>query len=384
MVIYGVSALTLLGSSAIAPVLPVMMQDLALTQGEVGWLMTAYTLPVIVAVPVVGWLADHLGRRAVLLPGLFTFGLAGVAVFFTTDLSVILGLRVLQGVGYSAISPVTIALLGDLFEGEAGAGAQGLRVVSLNLGGFAFPIASGVLAGIAWNLPFLLFALAIPAGVAVAVGLPEPETAQRADPGSVREALRAARAPVVAGTLLLGFVRFFVSYGVVTFLPLLAVERGVSVGATGAVIGAISGVKVLVATQARRSFGVGRPTVTMGAAMVLSAALVAAFLLADGVTAFVVVAAAYGVSEGVIAPLQKTVLTQAVTADVRTSVVSFNAVLKSAGKTAAPVTLGYLVADSGLAAGFRWLGAGGVVAAFVVLMVFVRAESGAHARATEL
>lgn len=286
LVIYAVSTLTLLGAAGISPTLPVLMRGLSLTESHAGLVMTVYTLPVILVVSVVGWLADRVGRRPPLLVGLFTFGLAGTLIFFAPDFRTVLALRLVQGVGFSAVSPLTITLLGDLFDGDAEAGAQGLRVVAVNAGGFVFPIATGALAALAWNVPFLLFSLSIPAGLLVLRWFPETETTAGSDEqrtparrylGAVS---RIVRQPIVAGTLALGFVRFFMTYGVLTVLPLLVTARGVGVGQVGVVIGCIGGIKVIVASQSRRSFNVGLPAITIAGALLVSGVLITTFISA--------------------------------------------------------------------------------------------------------
>lgn len=385
LVVYAVSTLTLLGASGIAPVIPVLTQALALTEAQAGLVMTAFTLPVVFAVPLVGWLADRVGRRPPLLAGLATFGLAGAAVFFAPDFRTVLALRLVQGLGYSAISPLTITLLGDLFEGGDEAGAQGLRVVSVNLGGFVFPVVTGALAAIAWNVPFLLFLLAVPAGLLVWYWLPEveldrPGEGRRGRDGwHGRAVLRAIRRPIVAGALVLGFTRFFVAYGVFTYLPFLVTANAIGVGTVGLVIGSISGTKVLVALQSRRAFDLGHTGLVMAVALLASGVLVASFATVTTFVGFLAIAGTYGLSEGVIAPLQKSALTQHTPADLRASVVSVNAVLKNAGKTAAPVVVGAAVAARGLGDAFLALGAGGAIVAAIVALGFAW---GSTARAT--
>lgn len=380
LVIYAISTLTLLGAAGISPVLPVLVSDLSLTGPQAGLVMTAYTLPVVFVVPFVGWLADRVGRRPPLVFGLFTFGVAGAAVFLVADFETIIALRLLQGVGYAAVSPITITLLGDLFEGDAEAGAQGLRVVSVNVGGFVFPIITGALAAVAWNLPFLLFLLAVPAGLLVLRWLPEiapradSEAPEAAEGGQLRAVARAVRKPIVAGTLALGFTRFFMTYGVFTFLPILVTDHGIGVGVAGAVIGSISGVKVLVASQSRRAFNLGRAGLLMAGALLVSGVMVATFSTAETLVAFLALAVLYGLSEGVIAPLQKSALTQNTDGNVRASVVSVNAVLKNAGKTAAPVAMGVLISTRGIGDTFVAVGVGGAVLSGLVLLTFLRAS----------
>ena len=363
---YATSAIAMLGSAAISPILPVMVTELGVSEVEIGLMMTLFTLPVVFAVPVQGWLADHVGRRPVLAGNLFLFGASGVAVFFVSDFAVILGLRALQGVGFSGIVPLVVALLGDMYEGAEEVGAQGWRVTFVNLGAFAFPIVVGYLAAVAWNLPFLLFAAAVPAGLAVLRYFPDVGATYTPPERYVRAVATAAWNPSIAAAFVVGFARFFSLYALYTFLPLLIVERGLQAAQVGLVVGAINGAKMLVATQSRRTLSVGSPRTTMVVAFLASAVAVAGFFLADGFAAFLVVAAAFGACEGVTAPLQKTVLTRHAAAQVRAGVVSFNAVLQNVGKTLGPLVLGLVVSGVSLAAVFLALGVVGVVAGALV------------------
>lgn len=54
-------------------------------------------------------------------------GGSGLAIAFTTNFRIALGFRALQGVGFAGVTPVIITCLGDLYEGDAEATAQGIR-----------------------------------------------------------------------------------------------------------------------------------------------------------------------------------------------------------------------------------------------------------------
>lgn len=369
LLLYTASAIVMLGTAAMSPVLPAMQTGLDLTESEVGLVMTFFTLPVVFAVPVLGWLADRIGRRPILTGGLFLFGVSGMAVYFVTDFWLVLGLRVLQGVGFSGVLPLIVAVVGDLFQGPEEVGAQGLRVTAVNLGGFLFPVVTGVLAGIAWNVPFLLFGLAIPAGLAMIRWMPEPAGETDRPKRYVRAVLAAARSPPVVVAVGVGFVRFFTLYGLYAFLPLLAVDRGLTGGQAGVIVGAISGAKMIVATQARRSLAFGAPRVTVVVAMLAGGVAVAGFAASTTFLSFLAVATAFGVVEGVSAPLQKSVLTRYASRNVRAGVVSFNAAVQNVGKTIAPVALGVVVAVWTLPAAFPLLGVGVVLGATGLLGV---------------
>ncbi len=98
-VIFGVTLIAVLGTSSITPALPEIRDALGISSGQVGLLITVFTLPGTLLTPVAGVLSDRYGRRKVLVPSLFLFGIAGVACALATDFGLLLVLRTLQGVG---------------------------------------------------------------------------------------------------------------------------------------------------------------------------------------------------------------------------------------------------------------------------------------------
>lgn len=169
-----------IGTALLSPVLDSLVGPFGTTPTDVGLLISVFTAPGILIVPVAGALADRYGRKPVLVAALLVFGLAGTAIAFTTDFRVALGLRLLQGVGFAGIVPTLITSIGDFYDGSREATAQGLRFTVSGLSQAAFPLLAGVLVATAWQYPFLLFAIALPAAAAVAVWFEEP-TADDAD-----------------------------------------------------------------------------------------------------------------------------------------------------------------------------------------------------------
>ncbi|MEF8786908.1 MAG: MFS transporter [Haloarculaceae archaeon] len=377
--IYIVAAVGVLGVSFVSPILPVMMEALSLTDAQSGLLITVYTAPVVAFVPLFGWLSDRVGRRPVIAFGLVLFGAAGATIFLTTSFETILVLRVVQGVGFSAMMPLTTALLGDLFEGKAEVGAQGLRVTFISLGSAIYPVLGGTLAEIDWRLPFLLFAAAIPLGVVVFAFLPNvaaQTTTEDREESYLRSVLSGARDPLVASALGVGFVRFFVRYGMWAYLPLLAAQRSLPAGEVGLVIGSVGAAKMVLASQSRRVLAIGSPSMVMAGGLLVGSLLAAVMSVPATLPAFLVLGLAFGAIDGVVAPLQKSLMTQRVSADVRGGVVSANNVLQNAGKTLGPAVLGVLTAVLSLAELLVVAGAVGAVTGLVVLAGVRRYQRG--------
>lgn len=170
-----------LGLGLLSPVLDSLTEPFGVSPSTIGLLMSAYTAPAIVLIPLGGILADRIGRKPLLIGGILLTGTAGTAIAFTTDFRIVLFLRFVQGIGGAAIVPIIITSLGDLYGGTREATAQGLRFTGSGLTQVVFPLIAGVLVGIVWKYPFLLFLIAFPIALIVYLRFEEPTTGRGAD-----------------------------------------------------------------------------------------------------------------------------------------------------------------------------------------------------------
>ena len=85
--------------SAITPLLPSYVDDLELSKSQAGVLTGSYALGTIAASLPAGWLAARLGARRVLLAGLAILAISSVAFGIGTEYEVLVGARLLQGIG---------------------------------------------------------------------------------------------------------------------------------------------------------------------------------------------------------------------------------------------------------------------------------------------
>jgi ACDE family multidrug resistance protein len=154
-IVYASSIALMLGVNFIQPALPALSQPFHVSDAQLSWIMTVYTAPAIVLSPIFGMIADLYGRRLLLSLGLIAFGVFGTAMAFSPSYNWLLLFRALQGVGFSAVIPLTIVLIGDLLEGDSEIGGQGLKVFLDRIGYFVFPPLGGLLAAVAWYWPCL-------------------------------------------------------------------------------------------------------------------------------------------------------------------------------------------------------------------------------------
>lgn len=368
------------GNNVASPALPAVTGALGVSEARIGLLITTYTLSGMVFVPLTSTAADMYGRRAVVLPALVVFGLAGTALAAVDSFEVMLVLRAIQGAAVAGVMPLTVTLLGDLYSGAAGAAAQGLRVSANGVGGVVVPFVAGVLAGVAWNYPFLLYALAFVVAGVTYVFLPETTAGVDAesDTGVIdtlawyAHALRAQLANHDLAVLLTGgFARDFPRYAVLTFVPLLAVQ---TLGASFAVAGAVLSVRGLVSLVISPFAGTLTDRLShkgmLVGSMAVSAGGIAAIAVAPSILLLGAAMVVYSVGDALFSPVVKDALTDATTDEYRSGVVGGMQLIKYAAQTAAPALLGLVLAAAGFGVVFAIAAAMAGLYALVVLILF--------------
>jgi ACDE family multidrug resistance protein len=357
------SIISPMGSSVVSPVLESLAAPYGVSVARVGLLMAAFTAPSIVAIPLVGALSDRIGRRPVLAAGLVLFAVAGGAAAFTTDFRVVVGLRLVQGIGYCGIGPVLIASVGDLYGGEREATAQGLRFATVGLSLALFPVVAGVLVARGFQLPFLLFLLGLPVALVVLLVFEEPTRAGAgggATDGSEPEATVGAlverlRDPLVLAALLGRAVPSFLWFAFLTYASVVTGRLlGGSPGVAGLVVGLASLGSAVGGTQ------VGRLTATfdgrgvpLATTMAVCGAGLALFGLATSLPVAAAGAAFVGAGFGTVLTLYRSTVTGLADASARGGLVSVGESVGRVGSTAAPLVLGGLIAAGEPVLGFE-------------------------------
>lgn len=139
------------------------------SQGDVLWIINSYTLTLAALLLPLGAAGDRLGRRPVLLVGLTIFGIANIAAAAAPTMEIMLGARVLSGIGAAMIMPVTLSVITSSFPDEERSRAIGVWTAVAGGGGILGMYLSALLVDFAsWRwlflLPIVLTAVAIVIG----------------------------------------------------------------------------------------------------------------------------------------------------------------------------------------------------------------------------
>jgi len=199
-----------LGFGIIVPVLAYFTRDMGATSLDVGILMALFSAMEFLLAPLWGRISDRIGRRPVILMGLFGFGVSFTITGFSTQLWMVYVSQTLAGACAAGIFPSVMAYIADITDHEGRIRLMGMLGAASGLGIIIGPSISSVCAIWGLNVPFLAAAaIAMATFVFGAVFLPESKK-------SGWPTARAKKTPLLSSlkTPLGGlfFMMFFVSF----------------------------------------------------------------------------------------------------------------------------------------------------------------------------
>lgn len=154
------SFLTPFMGSAINIALPTMGNELYLNTITLGWVSTSYLLAAAIFLLPFGRLADAYGRKRFFLAGIIIFSLGAVLTAFSVNQVMLIGSRVINGIGGAMIYATAIAILTSAFPKEERGKVLGINVASVYLGLSVGPTAGGLLTAY-WGWQSIFIAAAI-------------------------------------------------------------------------------------------------------------------------------------------------------------------------------------------------------------------------------
>ncbi|HHW83231.1 MAG TPA: DHA2 family efflux MFS transporter permease subunit [Actinomycetales bacterium] len=153
----------LVDSTIVSVAMPALMAAFDANITHVAWVTSAYLLAYAVPLLTMGRLGDRIGPKRVYMAGLVVFTLASLACGLAPSMPVLIGARLVQGLGAAMMTPQTMAVITRTFPAERRGGAMAIWGATAGIATLAGPIIGGLLidaAGWRW-----IFYINIPVGI---------------------------------------------------------------------------------------------------------------------------------------------------------------------------------------------------------------------------
>lgn len=383
----GVPLIMVLGNSMLIPVLPDIKNALNLTSVQVSLLITLFSVPAGIIIPLAGFLSDRYGRKLVIIPSLILYGLGGVvaalASIFLKDaaFSGILAGRVLQGIGAAGTAPIAMALCADLFSGKQRSQSLGTIESSNGLGKVISPILGSAVGLITWYAAFIFFPIiVIPTVIGMWLLVKEPENKRNKQQlktylNNFTKVFKKKKG-LLLSSYLAGSIALMVLFGVLFYLSeFLEQEYGLD----GIKKGLVLAIPVLF--MSTTSFITGfiikgkkslMKTLVVSGLVIMTAALI--FLpLSKNVILYFIAISVVGIGTGMVLPCLNTLITSAASIDERGLVTSLYGSVRFFGVAFGPPLYG-LLANKGIALMF-WTSSGLTLLGAILSYIFINRQS---------
>lgn len=133
----------LLDVTVVNVAMPHMMGNLGASFDDIGWVITAYSVAIIMVLPISGWLGQHFGRKNYYLASIIMFTLASFFCGHAHTMDELILFRFIQGLAGGGLSPTAQAILIETWPAED----LGMAMAMFGMGAVLGPLVGPVLGG---------------------------------------------------------------------------------------------------------------------------------------------------------------------------------------------------------------------------------------------
>ena len=348
-IIIGVTLISIMGGQTVAPILPSLTQVFDVSTMEVDRVMTLFVLPIGIATPILGILADRIGIRKVLIPALILFAVAGASIGFANTFTSVLGLRFLQGLGAAPLDALSLTMIAMLYQGRMLGAAMSINAAVIGISSAIYPLLGGALGSVDWSYPFLLSVLAFPLVMLVIMVLKLPSKPPTAKKESLKVYLKGTWNSVnnrsVMGLLFAVGTIFMIQFGAfITFVPIFAENSLGSTSFTNGIILCVMSLAVAIsASQLGWLIQRFSEITLIKTSFILSAVALTMIPFMTNLWLLLIPNILFGVSLAFALPSSQALLAGLSAQDSRAGFMAVNASVQSLGQALGPILGGRLV-----------------------------------------
>ena len=257
-ILTGLNLFNYIDRFVLSAVLPPLQKDLGMNDGQAGRLVTAFMIGYFITSPVFGWLGDRCSRKWLIAAGIFIWSLGTILTGFAATFAILVGFRVLVGVGEASYATISPSLISDSYAPAKRNNALTIfytaipvgAALGVLIGGFIFKHWDWRHAFIWTGAPGLLLALVLLPFAEPQRGQADGKTTEAAKRPSVRDILNLFRIPEYM-LVVLGYTAYTFALGAFAIWGPTFLHRahGVTVAQADLFFGAVLAVAGLLGTM---------------------------------------------------------------------------------------------------------------------------------------
>lgn len=150
-------------ATSVNVILPSLVRAFATDFAVVQWVVLSFLLANTTLLPIIGRLADVLGKKSLFVSGFAVFVSGSLLCSLSPSIAALIGFRIVQGIGAGMLTALGFALITEVFPAQERGKAIGINGAVLSSGVVIGPTIGGFLVDVlSWRL---VFALGIPIGL---------------------------------------------------------------------------------------------------------------------------------------------------------------------------------------------------------------------------
>lgn len=170
-------SLILISAFSVSAALPAMLETFKeYSQEQVEMLISVPSFSITAMLLASPWLSRYIKERKIIVGGLLLLSASGMVPVFFQQYSIILGARILLGLGIGMVSAKAVSIISERYQGEEKTALLGYRGAAEGLGNAVMTLAAGQLSAVRWNYAFLVYSLGFLISFLYLVFVPEKIT----------------------------------------------------------------------------------------------------------------------------------------------------------------------------------------------------------------
>ena len=129
----------------VIPILPAYSTTLGADELTIGVIFGAFSIALLLFSIPFGILSDHVGRRPLMVAGMFLLALTNLVFILSDNLYLLIIARVVQGISGAATWSAGLALIADTFDASERGSKLGMAMAIMSAGTLAGPVVGGVI-----------------------------------------------------------------------------------------------------------------------------------------------------------------------------------------------------------------------------------------------